>query len=153
MRQPGQSFSRERLLEHVWDNRYRGRSNVIEVYIRYLRDKIDRPFGVSSIETVRGVGYRLHLNGRPMKRLPLKLKLTLAFAAAMAILLVATGLFVRLRLEAELRRLDRSQPALPGRPRRGTRAPRRLAGWASTVAAGWSSATSGSRRSSTSGAA
>jgi two-component system OmpR family response regulator len=36
---------------------------VIEVYIRYLRDKIDRPFGVRSIETVRGVGYRLHLTG------------------------------------------------------------------------------------------
>ena len=63
MRDPGQSFSRERLLEHVWDNRYQGQSNVIEVYIRYLRDKIDRPFGVRSIETVRGVGYRLHLTG------------------------------------------------------------------------------------------
>jgi two-component system, OmpR family, response regulator len=61
MRQPGESFSRERLLEHVWDDRYDGRSNVIEVYIRYLREKIDRPFGVRSIETVRGVGYRLHL--------------------------------------------------------------------------------------------
>jgi two-component system, OmpR family, response regulator len=63
MRQPGESFSRERLLEHVWDNRYEGGSNVIEVYIRYLREKVDRPFGVRSIETVRGVGYRLHLKG------------------------------------------------------------------------------------------
>jgi two-component system, OmpR family, response regulator len=63
MRQPGESLSREQLLEHVWDDRYAGRSNVIEVYIRYLREKIDRPFGLRSIDTVRGVGYRMRLNG------------------------------------------------------------------------------------------
>jgi two-component system OmpR family response regulator len=59
MRQPGQVLSRLELLEHVWDDSYENRSNVIEVYVGYLRDKLDRPFGRSSIETVRGAGYRL----------------------------------------------------------------------------------------------
>jgi two-component system OmpR family response regulator len=43
----------------VWDFAYDGTSNVVDVYVRYLREKVDRPFGCSSIETVRGVGYRL----------------------------------------------------------------------------------------------
>ena len=51
------------LLESAWDMGYEQRSNVVEVYVRYLREKIDRPFGVSSIETVRGVGYRLRRDG------------------------------------------------------------------------------------------
>ena len=59
MRRPGQALSRLQLLEHAWDDTYENRSNVIDVYIRYLREKIDRPFGVDTIETVRGVGYRL----------------------------------------------------------------------------------------------
>jgi two-component system, OmpR family, response regulator len=59
MRRPGQVLSRFELLEHVWDYGYDNRSNVIDVYVRYLRKKIDRPFGVKSIETVRGAGYRL----------------------------------------------------------------------------------------------
>lgn len=42
-----------------WDFAYDGTSNVVDVYVRYLRDKVDRPFGVSSIETIRGHGYRL----------------------------------------------------------------------------------------------
>jgi two-component system OmpR family response regulator len=46
------------LLEHVWDAAYENRSNVVDVYVRYLREKIDEPFGTHSIETVRGVGYR-----------------------------------------------------------------------------------------------
>jgi len=58
MRRPGLALSRVQLLEHVWDNSYENRSNVVDVYIRYLREKIDEPFGTSSIETVRGVGYR-----------------------------------------------------------------------------------------------
>lgn len=62
MRRPGQVLSRFELLEHAWDFNYENRSNVIEVYISYLRDKIDRPFGTSSIETVRGAGYRLRTN-------------------------------------------------------------------------------------------
>ena len=59
MRRPGQVLSRYQLLEHCWDYAYENRSNVVDVYVRYLREKIDRPFGVSSIETVRGAGYRL----------------------------------------------------------------------------------------------
>jgi len=59
MRHPGEVLSRFQLLERAWDYDYENRSNVVEVYVRYLREKIDRPFGVKSIETVRGVGYRL----------------------------------------------------------------------------------------------
>jgi two-component system, OmpR family, response regulator len=59
MRHPGEVLSRYQLLERAWDFEYENRSNVIDVYVRYLREKIDRPFGVKSLETVRGVGYRL----------------------------------------------------------------------------------------------
>jgi two-component system OmpR family response regulator len=59
MRRPGRVLSRFELLEHAWDYEYENRSNVTDVYVRYLREKIDRPFGRSSLETVRGVGYRL----------------------------------------------------------------------------------------------
>ena len=59
IRRPGQTLSRFELLEDGWDEAYENRSNVIDVYIGYLRDKIDRPFGVGSIVTVRGHGYRL----------------------------------------------------------------------------------------------
>ena len=58
MRHPGIALSRLQLLEHVWDGEYENRSNVVDVYVRYLRAKIDEPFGADSIETVRGVGYR-----------------------------------------------------------------------------------------------
>src|SRR5882757_4247355 len=59
MRRPGEVLSRYQLLEHAWDYDYENRSNVVDVYVRYLRDKIDRPFGVNQLETVRGAGYRL----------------------------------------------------------------------------------------------
>ena len=59
MRRRGDVLSRGTILDHVWDFAYEGGSNVVDVYVRYLRDKIDRPFGEESIETVRGVGYRL----------------------------------------------------------------------------------------------
>jgi two-component system OmpR family response regulator len=59
MRRPGEVLSRYHLLEHCWDHGYENRSNVVDVYVRYLREKIDRPFGRTSLETVRGVGYRL----------------------------------------------------------------------------------------------
>jgi two-component system, OmpR family, response regulator len=59
MRRPGEVLSRFQLLEAAWDEDYENRSNVVDVYVRYLRDKIDRPFGVESLETVRGAGYRL----------------------------------------------------------------------------------------------
>ena len=59
MRSPGKALSRVDLLERGWDMAYETRSNVVDVYVRYLREKIDRPFGCHSLETVRGVGYRL----------------------------------------------------------------------------------------------
>jgi len=63
MRHAGQVLDRLQLLDHVWDGGYENRSNVIDVYIRYLREKVDRPFAVESIETIRGAGYRLRADG------------------------------------------------------------------------------------------
>jgi two-component system OmpR family response regulator len=63
MRRPGQVLSRLHLLEHAWDFAYDNRSNVVDVYVRRLRRKIDEPFGGDSLETVRGAGYRLRRDG------------------------------------------------------------------------------------------
>jgi two-component system OmpR family response regulator len=59
MRHAGEVLSRYQLLEQAWDREYDNRSNIVDVYISYLREKIDRPYDTHSIETVRGVGYRL----------------------------------------------------------------------------------------------
>ena len=59
MRRPGEVLSRLYLLEHAWDFAYDARSNVVDVHIRRLRQKLDEPFGRHSLETVRGAGYRL----------------------------------------------------------------------------------------------
>jgi two-component system, OmpR family, response regulator len=59
MRRPDEVISPFQLLESAWDFGYENKSNVVQVYVRYLREKIDRPFGAESIETVRGAGYRL----------------------------------------------------------------------------------------------
>jgi two-component system OmpR family response regulator len=63
MRHPGHVLSRIDLLDHVWDYGYESRSNVVDVYVGYLRAKIDRPFGLRSIETLRNAGYRLRSDG------------------------------------------------------------------------------------------
>jgi two-component system, OmpR family, response regulator len=63
MRRPGEVLSRLHLLEHAWDFAYENRSNVVDVYVRHLRRKIDEPFGRRSLETVRGAGYRLRRDG------------------------------------------------------------------------------------------
>jgi two-component system OmpR family response regulator len=63
MGRPGQVLSRLQLLEGGWDMGYERRSNLIDVYVSYLRQKIDKPFGKQSLETVRGVGYRLREDG------------------------------------------------------------------------------------------
>jgi two-component system OmpR family response regulator len=63
MRRPGEVLSRIYLLEHAWDFAYENRSNVVDVFVRHLRRKIDEPFDRRSIETVRGVGYRLRSDG------------------------------------------------------------------------------------------
>jgi len=59
MRRPGLVLSRDQLIEHAWDGAYDARSNVVDVHVARLREKIDRPFGRASLQTVRGVGYRL----------------------------------------------------------------------------------------------
>ena len=61
MRRPGETLSRVQLLDAAWDIAFESHSNVVDVYVRYLREKIDRPFGRKSVETVRGVGYRLRV--------------------------------------------------------------------------------------------
>jgi two-component system, OmpR family, response regulator len=63
MRRPDQVLSRLHLLEHAWDFAYENRSNIVDVYVRHLRSKIDEPFGRRSLETVRGAGYRLRADG------------------------------------------------------------------------------------------
>jgi two-component system OmpR family response regulator len=63
MRHPGQVLEREQLLRTAWDGRQARSFNNVDVYVRYLRQKIDRPFGIVSIETIRGTGYRLRRDG------------------------------------------------------------------------------------------
>jgi DNA-binding response OmpR family regulator len=62
LRRAGSALSKNEILTHVWDAHYDGDENVVEVYVGYLRRKIDTPFGTHTIETVRGVGYRLSLS-------------------------------------------------------------------------------------------
>lgn len=59
MTNPGQCLSRDYIFERIWDCTHRGSSNLVDQYVLYLRRKVDRPFGVRQIETVRGLGYRL----------------------------------------------------------------------------------------------
>ena len=59
LRHPGTVLSRTQIIDAVWDFAYQGGSNVVDQYVKYLRDKVDAPFGRSDIETVRGMGYRL----------------------------------------------------------------------------------------------
>jgi DNA-binding response OmpR family regulator len=63
LRHAGEVVSKREILDHVWDDDFEGDPNIVEVYIRYLRKKIDLPFGRHAIETVRGSGYRLSANG------------------------------------------------------------------------------------------
>ena len=63
MRRPGQALTRRTSLAHAWDSSYSDSSNIIDVYVRRLRRKIDEPFGRQTIETVRGSGYRLRQGG------------------------------------------------------------------------------------------
>jgi two-component system OmpR family response regulator len=63
MRRPGIAMTRDQFLDNAWSYEFQNQSNVVDVYVRYLREKIDRPFGVTSLETVRGIGYRLRKDG------------------------------------------------------------------------------------------
>jgi two-component system OmpR family response regulator len=62
MRRPGEVLSRLHLLEHAWDFAYENRSNIVDVYVKHLRGKIDEPFGRHALQTVRGAGYRLRVD-------------------------------------------------------------------------------------------
>ena len=59
LRRRGETVSKREILQHVWDDEFEGDPNIVEVYVRHLRNKLDRPFGRAAIETVRGTGYRL----------------------------------------------------------------------------------------------
>ncbi len=59
LRRQGEVVSKREILDHVWDDDFEGDPNIVEVYVRHLRNKLDRPFGRDTIETIRGSGYRL----------------------------------------------------------------------------------------------
>jgi two-component system OmpR family response regulator len=63
LRHKGEVVSKGAILDHVWDYDFEGDSNIVEVYVGHLRNKLDRPFGRNALETVRGVGYRLAADG------------------------------------------------------------------------------------------
>jgi DNA-binding response OmpR family regulator len=63
LREAGTVLSKRQILDHVWDDDFEGDPNIVEVYIRHLRNKVDRPFDRAAIETVRGAGYRLAADG------------------------------------------------------------------------------------------
>jgi DNA-binding winged helix-turn-helix (wHTH) protein len=63
MRRPDQALTRAHLVAHAWDSTYEDSSNIIDIYVRRLRKKLDEPFGTRTIETVRGAGYRLRADG------------------------------------------------------------------------------------------
>jgi DNA-binding response OmpR family regulator len=63
LRRKGEVISKREILEHVWDYDFEGDPNIVEVYVRHLRNKLDRPFGRNSIGTIRGAGYRLQTHG------------------------------------------------------------------------------------------
>jgi len=63
IRRKGEVVSKREVLDGVWDSDFEGDSNIVEVYVRHLRNKLDRPFDRAAIETLRGAGYRLATNG------------------------------------------------------------------------------------------
>ena len=102
MRRPGEALSRLQLLEAAWDMAFESRSNLIDVYVRYLREKIDRPFGLrldrddprDRLPPARG--------RRRVSRLPIRVRLTLPFAVGMAVVLAAAGFFIYVRVGGAL---------------------------------------------------
>ncbi|MBA2739007.1 MAG: response regulator transcription factor [Actinomycetota bacterium] len=63
LRRQGEAVTKKSVLDHVWDDRFEGDPNIVEVYVRRLRNKLDRPFRREAITTIRGVGYRLEVDG------------------------------------------------------------------------------------------
>jgi len=58
--QPNRVFSRSMIIEHVWDQSFQGLTNIVDVYVRHLREKVDDSFPIKMLHTVRGVGYSLN---------------------------------------------------------------------------------------------
>ena len=63
LRNKGEVVSKREILDHVWNYDFEGDLNIVEVYVRRLRNKLDRPFGRNALDTVRGAGYRLATDG------------------------------------------------------------------------------------------
>jgi DNA-binding response OmpR family regulator len=63
LRRKGEVLPKREILDHVWDYDFEGDPNIVEVYVRHLREKLDRPFGRETVRTVRGAGYRLESDG------------------------------------------------------------------------------------------
>jgi DNA-binding response OmpR family regulator len=63
LRRKGEVLSKRQILDHVWNYDFDGDPNIVEVYVRHLREKLDRPFGRDALETLRGAGYRLAADG------------------------------------------------------------------------------------------
>ncbi len=63
LRRRGEVVSKREILDHVWDYDFEGDPNIIEVYVRHLRNKLDRPIDRASIEAIRGSGYRMAASG------------------------------------------------------------------------------------------
>ena len=102
MRRPGEVLSRFQLLEHAWDYEYENRSNIVDSYVRLLRARSTGPFGVESIETVRGAGYRLRKDGGRVSRRADPAPGDPGLHGGHGLVLVAVGLFLYFRLEAQL---------------------------------------------------
>ena len=100
MRRPGQALSRLQFIESAWDIGYESRSNLVDVYVRYLRKKIDRPFGRHALETVRASATGCARTGDDAPADPVRL--TLAFTLVMAVVLAAMSFFVYARVGSTL---------------------------------------------------
>ena len=110
---PGRVFSRTMIIEHVWDQSFEGLTNIVDVYVRHLRAKVDDPFPVKLIRTVRGVGYGLGESTERVNTRSLSFRLVAWYARRADLVFVLLGLLT-LRVPAAL---SRGQSARhPGAP-------------------------------------
>ena len=123
MRRPGDVLSRLDLLEHAWDFGYENRSNVIDVYVRYLREKVDRPFGVTASRRCAARATGCARTGARAEPAADPHPAHACVRRRDGRVLVAVGLFVYSRVGSDLTSaLDRSLRSARGRPRRDRRA-------------------------------
>ena len=130
MRRAGEVLSKAEILEHVWDFGFEGDPNIVEVYVRQLRQRIDEPFGCQSLQTVRLVGYRLDPDGgsapgagsrheRPRCASPCVAALLITLAIAIAAAVLVTTLRSSLIDAADISSRSSGERA-GGRGREGT---------------------------------